>query len=145
MDEEQRALLMSRLSDAQPSHPTPLGAVKNYWLKAFTFNGRASRREYNWALAGWILGVYAVGGIEIATGLRNSLTGNIIIAPFLLALTVPWVALIARRCHDLNKSGWFGLVMLVPAVGFIIAEAVLMFGDSEPEGARFDAAAPVTE
>lgn len=138
MDDEQRAVLLSRLSTSQPPPLTPLGALKNYWLKAFTFKGRATRGEYNWPLVIYVGGSYAIVGILSAAGLRNSPLGLFIGALLTLLLIVPWIALVVRRCHDLDKSGAFGLMMFVPVVGFIIAEAILVFGDSDPDGVRFD-------
>lgn len=125
---------MSRLSTAQSKPVRPLAALRNYWLKAFTFKGRATRAEYNWALLAWVIGVYAIGGLEALTpGVRDSVTADVAFTALVLALTVPWFALIARRCHDMGKSGRFGLVLLVPTVGLFIVAAALAFGESAPE------------
>lgn len=37
-----------------------------------------------------------------------------------LAIIVPSIALAVRRLHDINKSGWFYLVVLIPFVGSLI-------------------------
>jgi uncharacterized membrane protein YhaH (DUF805 family) len=39
---------------------------------------------------------------------------------FGLATLVPSIAVGARRLHDVNKSGWWQLLVIVPVVGWII-------------------------
>lgn len=46
--------------------------------------------------------------------------GQILSAILALATLVPSLALGARRMHDINKSGWFMLVCLIPIVGGLI-------------------------
>ena len=46
--------------------------------------------------------------------------GQILSAILALAILVPSLALGARRMHDINKSGWFMLVCLIPIIGAII-------------------------
>lgn len=138
MDDPQPALLASCVSTAQPPPVSPTQAVKNFWVKAFTYSGRATRSEYNWALALFSLYYGAVGGSVIGLGLRNTLVGVLIFVALMLIFVVPWLALIARRCHDMNRPGAFGFLLLAAGIGFLIAEAFLIFSDSDPRGARFD-------
>ncbi len=42
--------------------------------------------------------------------------GQILSAILALATLVPSLALGARRMHDINKSGWFMLVCLIPII-----------------------------
>jgi uncharacterized membrane protein YhaH (DUF805 family) len=37
-----------------------------------------------------------------------------------LGLLVPGLAVVVRRLHDLNKSGWYYFIALIPLVGAII-------------------------
>ena len=46
--------------------------------------------------------------------------GQILSAILALATLVPSLALGARRMHDINKSGWFMLICLIPIIGAII-------------------------
>ena len=39
---------------------------------------------------------------------------------FSLAVMLPGLAVGARRLHDIDKSGWFQLLYLIPVVGWII-------------------------
>lgn len=128
--------------------PLPLGvprpevtapvAMRNFWTKAFTYSGRATRSEYNWALAMFMVYYGAVTGVVIGVGLRNTGVGLVLAFALLLVFIVPWASLIARRCHDLNRPGAFGFLILATGFGFLFTEAYLIFGESNPQGARFD-------
>lgn len=39
---------------------------------------------------------------------------------FTLVLLVPSLAMTTRRLHDINKSGWWQLLFLIPFIGFIV-------------------------
>jgi uncharacterized membrane protein YhaH (DUF805 family) len=114
----------------------------NFWRKAFTYNGRATRAEYNWALAQFLVILFFA---SLMSGLLpNEAVGTGFDAAVWLLFIVPWIALISRRCHDLNRRGTFGLWLLATGVGFLVTQGFLIFGKSDPRGARFDRpAAPV--
>ena len=54
-----------------------------------------------------------------------------------LATVVPTLALLLRRLHDANLSGWFCLLGLIPTAGWLF---ILIFTllPSNRAGARFD-------
>jgi uncharacterized membrane protein YhaH (DUF805 family) len=97
------------------------------------FSGRSRRKEY-WMfvlfttlvmLAGGAL--IAMGGVfdlDPATGAPqfNALAwiGFAIIGIFGLASFIPTLAVVVRRLHDQDKSGWFILLQFIPYVGGII-------------------------
>lgn len=125
-----------------PPKVSPFLAVKNFWRRAFTYSGRATRAEYNWTLAlflGVYFGLVAITGV---LGLQNTPAGAAIIVPVMLAFLVPWPALIARRCHDMNRPGVFGLLFLASGIGFLITEGFMVFAGSNPLGARFETGSP---
>lgn len=113
-------------------------AIRNFWVKAFSYSGRATRAEYNWALGLFAASYGAVLAVLVPTGLQRSAVGVAVIVAVLLAFVLPWPALIARRCHDINKPGVFGLLFLATSIGFLVTAAFLMFVRSDPRGARFD-------
>lgn len=79
------------------------------------FNGRSSRSEYWWfALALFILSFV----INLIFG--QGTTGTIISGVVNLALLLPSLGIGVRRMHDINKSGWWILINLIPIVGWII-------------------------
>ena len=105
-------------------------ALKKYAV----FSGRARRREY-WLfiLLFWILIIvagyidYAMGNFNTVSDTANSNgvnfnfedTGFMIPLTY-LALIIPSWSVIVRRLHDIDKSGWWSLLYLVPLIGPIV-------------------------
>ena len=96
-------------------------AVSTVLIKKYaTFNGRAGLSEYWWFILfltlgnlvfsgldsylGTTAGFMYQGNIEIKTSLFNGI--------FSLLTFIPSIAVSARRLHDVNKSGWWQLLML---------------------------------
>lgn len=92
------------------------------------FSGRSSRSEYWWfCLFTFIVGVvisivfsFSESASKIVAGLVN------------LAFLLPGLGLAVRRLHDINKSGWFILLGLIPIVGAIIL-IIWFCKDSDPQ------------
>lgn len=136
-----------------PYYGAPIGAaVKRFFKKYTAFSGRASRSEYWWvALALGVIGIVlqiltgilgAAGATVSADGTSTvpgpgAVVGLILIFAFYLAVLIPSIALLVRRLHDGNFSGWLALLGLIPFVGGL---AVLVFAllPSNPAGQRFD-------
>lgn len=79
------------------------------------FDGRARRAEF------WYFVLYNALfslGCSIIDGLLFGGT-PILSTIYSLAVLVPGLALSVRRLHDINKSGWFLLIALIPIVGAI--------------------------
>ncbi len=84
------------------------------------FNGRARRSEYwFYTLANLIIAI-ALMIIDNVAGLAFE---NIGYGPlymlYSLAVLIPGLAVTVRRLHDVNKSGWFLLIAIVPLIGAI--------------------------
>ena len=92
------------------------------------FNGRSSRSEYWWFCLFSII-VSVVISIVFSFS-QNTMT--IISGLVNLALLLPGLGLAVRRLHDINKSGWFILLALIPLVGAIIL-IVWFCQDSNPQ------------
>ncbi|WP_286828716.1 MULTISPECIES: DUF805 domain-containing protein [Kordiimonas] len=89
-------------------------AVATAFKKYATFSGRASRSEYWWFFLFYILAFMAASFIDVAMGnVESGIMGWIV----LLILFLPTIAISVRRLHDINMSGWWYLVFLVPIVG----------------------------
>ena len=84
-------------------------AVKVCFKKYFNFKDRASRSEY-WYFALFGLIVYAIGLGLIYISYKLFW----LLVVISIALIIPFIAVTARRLHDINKSGWFQL-LAVPA------------------------------
>ena len=69
---------------------------------------------------------------------RSTFSIRWMVPAFWIAFVVPWLALIARRCHDMNRPGTFGFLLLATGIGFLVTEGFLMLAESDPRGVRFD-------
>jgi len=84
-------------------NPTTLGQL------LFSFEGRISRSRY------WLeycLPVNVMAGLLLLVDSSGSLT-----ALLLLLFLYPTLAVTSKRCHDVNRSGWFMLILLIPILG----------------------------
>ena len=84
-------------------------SIKTCFSKYADFSGRASRSEYWWWFLFLVLGTIAA-----------SIVSDTVSALFSLATVVPSLAVGCRRLHDIDKSGWFQLLNLIPVIGWII-------------------------
>ena len=81
------------------------------------FSGRANRKQF-WLYALWLCVVYIVIGILSAA--LGEKAGNAVIVLVWLALIVPNLAMIVRRLHDTDRSGWWVLISFLPLIGGLI-------------------------
>jgi uncharacterized membrane protein YhaH (DUF805 family) len=94
------------------------------WRKYAQFSGRSRRKEYwMFVLFNTIACVVLYAGI-LAAFLAGQKTLAIVIGCLCciygLAALIPGLAVSVRRLHDINKSGWWILISLVPGVGGLI-------------------------
>jgi len=113
-----------------------------YYLKAFqnyaNFSGRARRSEYwYFVLFNFIFTLTAilidnlVGDtfkVDSDYGTQVLPYGYIYLI-YCIAIIIPSLAVMVRRLHDVNKSGWFIFISLIPFIGAIWL-LVLLFTDS---------------
>jgi uncharacterized membrane protein YhaH (DUF805 family) len=50
-----------------------------------------------------------------------------------LALLLPWLAVGARRLHDVSRSAWLLLLLLIPVVGALILVVGFFIRESDPD------------
>lgn len=94
-------------------------AVASGFRNYVTFSGRASRSEYwYWTLFVTLVTV-AAGFLDAAIGADPN-GGGVFSALVALGLLLPGVAMGTRRLHDIGRSGWWQLLVLVPLVGAIV-------------------------
>lgn len=84
-------------------------SIRTCFSKYATFAGRASRSEYWWFFLFNFL-------VSIGCGMISDTLSGL----YSLAVLLPSLAVGVRRLHDIDKSGWFLLVWLIPLVGWII-------------------------
>jgi uncharacterized membrane protein YhaH (DUF805 family) len=103
-------------------------AIRSGFANYVNIHGRASRPAYWW----WVLFGVLVSlvtqvldgllgstmvrtnlyGTEVSIGLLSSLAG--------LALMLPSIAVLVRRLHDTDRSGWWYWMFLVPIFGWLV-------------------------
>jgi uncharacterized membrane protein YhaH (DUF805 family) len=97
------------------------------------FSGRSRRKEY-WMFNLFIFLVYAVlialfmTGFDFASinaGSAPQISGSgwiamALLGIFVLGIIIPTLAVIVRRLHDQDKSGWLILIQFIPYVGAIV-------------------------
>jgi len=110
---------------------------EHYW----DLSGRASREEF-WSfyllssailiISGFFLGIALVPMVE----LLGEALQLLILIPFAilnLAFFPPLIGVSVRRLHDTGHSGWWLLLLFVPAVNFIGLVVLLYFVCSKGE------------
>ena len=94
-------------------------SIKTCFSKYGVFSGRASRSEFWWfALFGFIGGIVTLVIDVMVLGYSSESYGptNII---FSVVTFLPYLSVGARRLHDINKSGWWQLIVLT-VIGSIL-------------------------
>lgn len=108
-------------------------SVITCFRKYVTFSGRATRSEFWWfvlfnMIVGFVIKLFdglLFGGGPASTGSLGSLHS--------LVIFLPAISVQVRRLHDLNKSGWWYWMWLIPVIGWI---ALFVWNISE--GSRGD-------
>ena len=101
-------------------------------LRKYTvFEGRARRKEY------WIFALISAL-ILIFLSLIDELTGwkvwedeGVLSLVYSIAVFVPTLAVVIRRLHDTDRSGWWILIALIPLVGAIVLLVFLILKGNE--------------
>lgn len=98
----------------------------NVLKKYATFSGRATRSEYWYFVLIYSIIYTILMCIDLAVGTfsqelmdKGTFLGFLSTA-YSLVLFLPSLAVTVRRLHDINKSGWWVLFILVPIIGFIL-------------------------
>ncbi len=89
------------------------------------FNGRASRQEY------WMFFLFNMIFTVVAMVIDVFLGLGFLNLIYMLAVMIPYIAVFARRMHDIDKSGWWILIGIIPLIGTIWL-IVLLVKDSDP-------------
>lgn len=101
----------------------------DWWKKVVfknyaNFTGRARRAEYWWFVLFHIILVFSVYAFVIIANVNeNIFLGSIsavLVFIVFLGTLIPNLAVVVRRLHDLNKSGWNFLLYFIPLVGPIL-------------------------
>jgi uncharacterized membrane protein YhaH (DUF805 family) len=110
-----------------------LEALKKYAV----FAGRSRRKEYWYFVLFTVIVSVVLSGIDLLLG-TYSFSSNVglLSGIYALAIIIPTLAVSVRRLHDIDRTGWWVLINLVPVIGSIV---LLVFAvlDGTPGGNRF--------
>ena len=85
----------------------PVECIKVCFRKYADFSGRAGRPEFWWFFLFQVIVLTATAWIPVLSSIVT------------LLLLLPSLAVGARRLHDLDRTGWWLLLALIPFVGWI--------------------------
>jgi uncharacterized membrane protein YhaH (DUF805 family) len=94
----------------------------------FTFEGRLNRSRYflTSIISGFIIGF--LGSIlAILLGLAHESLTFIVYLVMVVILVWINISVVVRRLHDLDRSGWFWLLQIIPLVNIGLAIYLLFF------------------
>lgn len=107
----------------------------SYWLECWTtkycqFSGRARRKEF-WNFQLWQIVLTAVIGVTCGVLNVSRPSWNFIQIGLVGVSLLPSLGVSVRRLHDISKSGFWFLLVLIPLIGPLI---LLLFSirDSSP-------------
>lgn len=93
----------------------PIKAVASVFRNYVNFSGRAQRSEFWWfTLFSFVSQIVLLSVFPIIGWI------------YVLVLFLPSLAVTARRLHDTDRSAWWMLLHLVPALGFIVLMVVFI-------------------
>ena len=128
---------------------SPTAAIRSVFRNYATFSGRATRSEYWWfqlfqivlLILVVLLGVLPAAASNVAAGETppSMSAAGIVLFVLGLGLFLPNLAVFVRRLHDIDFSGWFYFLTVIPGFGAVLG-LIFALLPSNPAGARFDAA-----
>lgn len=101
-------------------------AVRSFFKRYTDFQGRSRRAEYWWPMLFFFLVYLAlIAVITVASALGSlgeiiAMIGGLAYLVFALGVLIPSIAVMVRRLHDLDKSGWWYFIALVPLIGGLL-------------------------
>lgn len=100
-----------------------------YFLRCFkkyaVFKGRAQRSEYWYFILFTFLITFVIN--SITTTMNVGSTVDLVIAIlYILVFFVPGLAVLVRRLHDTNHSGWWSLVSLLAPFALVLPVAFVL-------------------
>ncbi|HDQ03719.1 MAG TPA: DUF805 domain-containing protein [Deltaproteobacteria bacterium] len=115
----------------------------NWYLEVLkkyaVFSGRARRKEYWFFVLFNIIITVILALIDIKMGLFSAEAGiGLLTGIYLLAILIPSIAVVVRRLHDTDRSGWWILISFIPILGGIIL-LIFMVLNGTPGENRFGA------
>jgi uncharacterized membrane protein YhaH (DUF805 family) len=105
-------------------------AIQSGFQNYVNFEGRADRAAYWWWVLFTIIVSVIAGAIDRAIGSSilttpeaagvSGATVGILTSIASLVLFLPSLAVLVRRLHDTDRSGWWVLINAIPLIGWIV-------------------------
>ena len=97
----------------------------SYYLEALkkyaVFSGRARRAEYWYFVLFNLIVAFVLALIDTLLGTTTGVSSfGLLSGIYSLAVLIPTLAVMVRRLHDIDRTGWWLLINLVPLVGTIV-------------------------
>lgn len=113
----------------------------SWYIEAFkkyaVFSGRSRRKEYWYFVLFNVIVAVVLALIDVLLGTFSSSSGiGLLSGIYSLATIIPSLALTVRRLHDIDRTGWWVLISLVPLIGTIVL-LVFAVTNSTPGENRF--------
>ena len=108
-------------------------ALKKYAV----FGGRSRRKEYWYFVLFSLIVSLVLSAVDALLGTFGSASNvGLLGGIYGLAIIIPTIAVSVRRLHDIDRTGWWVLISLVPVIGTIV---LLVFAvlDGTPGENRF--------
>lgn len=87
-----------------------IDALKQYG----NFEGRATRKQFWMYILFYII-------LYLVCAMIDGMLGTLFLTgAYALGMLVPSVSIVARRLHDIGKSGWWQLLGLLPLLGLVL-------------------------
>lgn len=100
-----------------------VSSVLTAYRKTFTFRGRAPRAEFWWFALAQLVLMIALAMLEMRLGWTENGTAEFGEGPlsltYQLGHLITWISVTVRRFHDMDHSGWWVLIALVPIASLI--------------------------
>lgn len=95
----------------------------SFWKSLFSFNGRIRRTRY------WLTMICTNLLFLPANLAGDNMSEGVAVFTLLIFIPALWILLanVVKRCHDLGKSGFFALLMLIPLVNIVVGIYLAFF------------------
>ena len=94
-----------------------MGALKDGFARYVDFRTRSTRAQFWWWVVWSVVLGFAASIVDSLLGLSEVGAVNGLVS---LVLFLPSIAISVRRLHDIGRTGWWYLIILVPLVGWIV-------------------------
>lgn len=98
----------------------PMNAYANAMRRYFDFRGRSTRSQF-W-LFFLVYGIIIVAAVVVdaALGTSSKKGPSLLLSIVYLVHAIPSLAVSVRRLHDIDRTGWWVLISVVPLLGLIV-------------------------